>query len=65
MLLAAFELYLKVKTMKIIKNYDEILKTAINEYVEEKSESDVYCDDEFRTSDKFEKKISNLINKRR
>lgn len=43
------------------KNYDDILKTAINEYVEEKLESDVYRDDEFITSDKFEKRISKLL----
>lgn len=43
------------------KDYDEILKAAIKEYVEEKLESDVYCNNEFETSANFEKKISKLL----
>ncbi len=43
------------------KNYDEILKCAFQEYVEERLESNIYRDDEFETSKNFEKKMSKML----
>ena len=38
-------------------DFDEILRQAFHEYMDEKLGSSIYRDDEFQTSKSFEKKI--------
>lgn len=41
--------------------YDNVLKQAFKEYMEERLDSDIYREDEFETSKSFEKKMSKMI----
>lgn len=41
--------------------YDNVLKQAFKEYMEESLDSDIYREDEFETSKAFEKKIAKMI----
>ena len=42
-------------------DFDEILRQAFHEYMDEKLGSSIYRDDEFQTSKSFEKKMSKMI----
>lgn len=50
-----------VNKMADINMYDNVLKQAFHEYMEEQLESDIYREDEFSTSEKFEKKMEKMI----
>lgn len=41
--------------------YDDILRQAFHEYMDERIESDIYREDEFETSEAFEKKMAKMI----
>lgn len=47
--------------MAEISIYDKKLKQAFREYMEERMESGIYREDEFKTSEKFEKKMEKAV----